>query len=85
MSMHFMGDDFPKIAYEGHFDLVVTEGAHFTAAELEEKVSTIDMDVLAVTHVNMDENYEGLKAMQGRYDFQVVLPKDGDEIECCII
>lgn len=81
ISMHLMGDDFPKIAYEGHFDLVVTEGAHVTVAELENVVRGIDMEILAVTHVNMETNYEDLKVMQERADYRMILPEDGTEIE----
>ena len=64
VSMHFSGNDFPAIAYEGHYDLVVAECGHVTASELKEKMQNVDMDVLAVSHINIAANYDDLNVMQ---------------------
>ncbi|MBQ7901352.1 MAG: ribonuclease Z [Clostridia bacterium] len=81
VSMHFSGDDFPKIAYEGHYDLVVAECGHVTASELMDKMRNVDTDVLAVNHINIEVNYAELKAIQSGYKCKMYLPEDNDTIE----
>ena len=81
VSMHFSGNDFPKIAYEGHFDAVISECGHITADELMEKMQDVDTDVLAVTHVNIDASMEKLKDYQKTYKTKMYLPSDGDTVE----
>lgn len=81
VSMHFSGNDFPEIAYDGHFDAVVAECGHITADELMEKMQGVDTSVLAVTHVNIDVSMEKLKAYQKEYKAKMYLPCDGDTVE----
>ena len=79
--MHFSSDDFPSIAYEGHFDLVVSECGHINADELMEKMQGVDTSALAVTHVNVEVNMPRLKEIQSTYEGKMYLPCDGDTVE----
>lgn len=81
VSMHFSSDDFPKIAYEGHFDLIVSECGHITADELMEKMRGVDTAALAVTHINTEVNMPRLKEIQSTYERKMYLPCDSDTVE----
>ena len=81
VSMHYEDDDFPKIAYEGHYNLIVAECGHVTAEELTDKLKNVDLDALAVNHINMKACYEGVKDMQRTCEFKVYIPDDNDTIE----
>lgn len=81
VSMHFSSDDFPKIAYDGHFDLIVSECGHITADELMEKMQGVDTSAFAVTHVYVEVNMQRLKEIQNGYEGKMYLPCDGDTIE----
>ena len=81
VSNHFEDNDFPKIAYEGHYDLIVSECGHVSTQELMEKMQNVDTDVLAVNHINIEANYADLKAVQRDYKCKIYLPEDNDTIE----
>lgn len=80
LSMNLSKDDFPKIAFEKHFDLIVTECAHFEVDVLEKYISKLDTDKLAVTHIFPLRKYDELENIKNKYNYTFLLPKDNDEI-----
>ena len=81
VSMHYEDDDFPKIAYEGHYNAVVAECGHVSPEELADKMLNVDTDALIVNHINMEPYYDKLKTMQSNYKCKMYLPCDNDTLE----
>lgn len=83
-SVYITGDlhptlkDFPEFLYQKQIDMLVTECSHFTVSELMEKVKKCKVRKVAIVHVNAIEKYEELKKMQEEFDFEMLLPNDGD-------
>lgn len=73
--------DFPQIAYRQHFDLILTECTHFTVERLAKCMDRVDADYFAVSHVFPLERIPQLQAMAPNYDFKMLIPNDGDELE----
>lgn len=73
-------DDFPKIAFEKHFDCTVSECAHATVEGFEKNLLRFDSDKVVVTHVFPDSKFcelENLKDVKGN---NVIIANDNDEI-----
>lgn len=77
--MHKTLCDFPAELLKQKTDFLITECAHFYSEELSEKLADINAETVAVVHVFPDEKYEKLKALKGKFDFELVFPNDGDE------
>lgn len=73
--------DFPKVAFEQKFDLILTECAHFTVEKLEACMKRVDTKYFAVAHIFPLEKIEALKAIAPNYPFQLLIPDDGDDLE----
>ena len=73
--------DFPQIGYAQHFDLILTECAHFTVEKLANCMARVDADYFAVSHIFPLEKIPQIEALAPRYDFQLLIPNDGDEVE----
>lgn len=72
--------DFPEIAYRRHFDLILTECAHFTVERLANCMDRVDADYFAVSHVFPYEKFSQLQSLAPRYTFQLLIPNDGDAL-----
>lgn len=81
LSYRLKKEDFPAVAMKNHYDLILTECAHFPVATLESYMARVDTEVFAVSHVFPLEKYEQMKALEGKYPFRLWLPNDGDEME----
>lgn len=73
-------EDFPATAMESHYDLILTECAHFPVEILEKYMARVDADIFAVSHIFPMEKIGQLKALEGKYPFRLLVPSDGDEI-----
>ncbi len=72
--------DFPEIAYRQHFDLILTECAHFTVDRLKNCMDRVDADYFAVSHIFPLEKIPQIEELAPRYAFKLLIPNDGDEI-----
>ena len=66
-------NDIPEFLRDEPTDMMITECAHFSVAELEEKVKSLKVAKTAVIHVMPPEKYRELERTK------MLLPKDGDE------
>lgn len=73
-------NDFPAIAYGQHYDLIVTECAHFSVEKLEACLDRVDADCVAVSHIYPVTKIPQLRQLQSRYTMKVLVPDDGDEL-----
>ena len=76
----YIPDDFPAIAFEKHFDCIVSECAHATVEGFEKNLLRFDSDKVIVTHVFPDSKFcelENLKDVKGN---NVIIANDNDEI-----
>lgn len=82
LSMNLEKDDFPKIAFDRHMDIIVTECAHFEPSALEPYMAKIDTDILAVAHIyDIERKAPLLEEISQKYDFELLVAEDDDEIE----
>ena len=72
--------DFPQIAYRQHFDLILTECAHFTVERLANCMERVDANYFAVSHVFPLEKIPQIRALAPQHDFELLIPNDGDEL-----
>lgn len=80
LSMRLEHDDFPSVAFDRHMDIIVTECVHFEPCMLEKYMPKLDVDILAVSHLNPDY-IPTLEKMGENYDFTMLIAEDDDEIE----
>jgi glyoxylase-like metal-dependent hydrolase (beta-lactamase superfamily II) len=73
--------DFPQVALESRFDLILTECAHFSVAALEAYMPKVDTHYFAVSHIWPPEKFGQLEALRGKYPFELLIPNDGDELQ----
>lgn len=73
--------DFPEIGFRQHFDLILTECAHFTVERLANCMSRVDADYFAVAHIFPLEKIPMLQELAPRHTFKLLIPNDGDELE----
>ena len=82
MSSDLASNDFPQIAYERHIDMIVSECAHFPVSKLEECMAKVNTDIFAVSHIHpVAEKIPQLEALAGKYDFELLIVEDDDEVE----
>lgn len=81
MSFGFEFDDFPKVAFDRHIDVIISECAHFPAEKLAEYMNKVNTDIFVVSHIYPVEQIETLEKMADSYDFELLIAEDGDEIE----
>lgn len=81
LSNDLAADDFPKIAFDGFFDVIVTECAHFGADKLAQIIPRTDTDVFVVTHVYPSDKLAQLDNMSDSFDCALLLAENDDEIE----
>lgn len=74
--------DFPQVALEERMDLILCEGAHFPVEALEPYMKKVDTEYFAVTHIfPVEEKVAQLRAVEEKYPFHLLIPKDGDVLE----
>ena len=71
--------DFPQVAYQQHFDLILTECAHFPVEKLAACMDRVDTDYFAVSHIFPLGKIDELNAIAPQYKFKMLIPSDGDE------
>ena len=72
--------DFPQIACQRHFDLILTECAHFTVERLANCMDRVDADYFAVSHIFPLEKIPQIEKFAPEYAFKLLIPSDGDEV-----
>ena len=81
MSHGLRHDDFPKVCFEKHFDMVMTELAHFDIEQMP-FLDKIQCDNLVFWHVNKcDTKFPKIEALKGTLPYKVLLPSDNDIYE----
>ena len=72
--------DFPQIAGQRHFDLILTECAHFTVERLANCMDRVDADYFAVSHIFPLEKIPQIQDLAPKHNFKLLIPNDGDEL-----
>lgn len=72
--------DFPQVALESRFDLILTECAHFSVEALEAYMGRVDTRYFAVSHIWPLEKLGQLRRAGEKYPFTLLLPNDGDAL-----
>ena len=82
MSQRLAKDDFPKVAFEKEYDLIVCELAHFGIPELTPYLDRVKTKRFAFTHAS-ERKFGDIAelAASGKYPFEILHPNDGDVIE----
>lgn len=75
-------DDFPKVAFEKEYDLIVCELAHFGIPELTPYLDRVKTKRFAFTHAS-ERKFGDIAelAASGKYPFEILHPNDGDVLE----
>ncbi len=81
LSNNLVANDFPKIAFDGFFDVIVTECAHFGADKLAEIIRQTDTDIFAVTHIYPLDKIDALENQADSFDCALLIAEDDDVIE----
>ncbi|MBO5007995.1 MAG: ribonuclease Z [Clostridia bacterium] len=74
-------DDFPEIAFSKHYDLIVTECAHASVETLKEQLSRVKADMVVVNHIYPQSKIKEILALDGEYNFKLLVGNDNDEIK----
>ena len=82
MSRKLAKDDFPKVAFEKEYDLIVCELAHFGIPEVIPYLDRVKTKRFAFTHAS-ERKFGDIAdlAASGKYQFEILHPKDGDVLE----
>jgi mRNA degradation ribonuclease J1/J2 len=82
MSHKLAKDDFPKVAFEKEYDLIVCELAHFGIPEVIPYLDRVKTKRFAFTHAS-ERKFGDIAelAASGKYSFEILHPKDGDVLE----
>ncbi len=82
MSRNLSADDFPKVAFEKEYDLIVCELAHFGIPELTPYLDRVKTKRFAFTHAS-ERKFGDIAelAASGKYPFEILHPNDGDVLE----
>ena len=82
MSQKLAKDDFPKVAFEREYDLIVCELAHFGIPELTPYLDRVKTKRFAFTHAS-ERKFGDIEELEksGKYSFEILHPKDGDILE----
>lgn len=70
--------DFPKIAFESHFDLIVSELVHLAADKASEILKGVDTKLLIFSHLG-ESNFKQLQKYNVSFNFPYVIANDGFE------
>ncbi len=82
MSQGLRKNDFPAVAFEKHFDIIISEMAHFGVEEMRENHEKVKCDKFIYTHVNRPETrIPEILALNGQYPYPVIVVEDGDTFE----
>lgn len=75
-------DDFPKVAFEKEYDLIVCELAHFELETLMPYLDRVKTKRFCFTHAS-ERKFGAIAelAASGKYPFEILHPNDGDVIE----
>lgn len=74
--MSYMFTEYSDIAQDGHFDLVVCEGAHFKLCDTKEMLMKTDTDRMIFNHI-YDESMQGHEEILKEFPFAAELSFDG--------
>lgn len=82
MSQKLAKDDFPKVAFEKEYDLIVCELAHFGIPELTPYLDRVKTKRFCFTHAS-ERKFGDIAdlAKSGKYPFEILHPNDGDVLE----
>ena len=82
MSRKLAKDDFPKVAFEKEYDLIVCELAHFGIPEVIPYLDRVKTKRFAFTHAS-ERKFGDIAelAASGKYSFEILHPNDGDTLE----
>ena len=82
MSQKLAKEDFPKVAFEKEYDLIVCELAHFGIPELTPYLDRVKTKRFAFTHAS-ERKFGDIEelAKSGKYSFEILHPNDGDTLE----
>ena len=82
MSQRLAKEDFPKVAFEREYDLIVCELAHFGIPELTPYLDRVKTKRFAFTHAS-ERKFGDIAdlAASGKYPFEILHPNDGDTLE----
>ena len=72
--------DFPQVAFNEKFDLIVTECAHAMPQTLEEKLSRVKTDMAVINHIWPNEKMDYLGALDGKFGYKIIIGKDNDVV-----
>ncbi len=72
--------DFPDVA-KGRLDMLISEGAHFSAGALMNELEECEAEKIAVVHVFPQSKYDELGKEKHRLKGKLLFPADGDEYE----
>lgn len=78
--LHPTLEDFPDFLCREHTDMIVTECAHFSAAEIVGVLNKCSTEKAAFIHVMPPEKYADLCRIESEMRFTPVYPNDNDEI-----
>lgn len=78
--LSYMFMEYPDIALDTHYDLVVCEGAHFKLCDKKEMLKKTDTDRMIFNHI-YDESMSGHEVILKEFPFPAILSHDGMEIE----
>ena len=70
--------DFPKIAFESHFDLIISELVHLAADKASEILKGVDTKLLIFSHLG-ESNFKQLQKYNVSFNFPYVIANDGFE------
>ncbi len=73
--------DFPQIAFEERFDLIVTECAHAQPETLGGKLSEVKTTMAVINHIYPPEKEKYLGALDGKFGYRILIGKDNDAVE----
>lgn len=73
--------DFPQVAFRQHFDLILSECAHFSVEKLAACMDRVDTDIFSVTHIFPLTKIDELRGIEHNHPFRLHIAQDGDEIE----
>ena len=81
LSSKLSKEDFPQIAFEQEFDLIVCEMAHFKSEHVSPYLEKCLTKQFYFNHVNQPmSKFDAIEAMQGKYPYPIYIAHDKDEI-----
>ena len=82
MSQWLQHNDFPAITFEKHFDIVITELAHFDIEHMSDFLPKVLCDRMMFWHVHKVEvKFPKIYALKGKLPYDVLTVEDGEVYE----